>query len=162
MTIAPLSSSDWNSVRSIYLEGIATGNATLETDAPSWEKWDTEHIASCRLIAKHGDNILGWAALSPVSGRCVYGGVAEVSIYIAESVRGKGIGKQLFEQLIEESEKNELWTLQSGILQENIASIKLHEKCGFRIVGVRERIGQRDGIWRNVVLMERRSHKVGT
>ena len=91
----------------------------------------------------------------------MYGGVAEVSIYIAESARGKGVGKQLFEQLIEESEKNELWTLQSGILQENITSIKLHEKCGFRIVGVRERIGQRDGIWRNVVLMERRSHKVG-
>lgn len=161
MTIAPLSSSDWSSVRSIYLEGIATGNATLETDAPSWEKWDSEHLTSCRLIAKEGDTILGWAALSPVSGRCVYGGVAEVSIYIAESARGKGVGKQLFEQLIEESEKNELWTLQSGILQENITSIKLHEKCGFRIVGVRERIGQRDGIWRNVVLMERRSHKVG-
>lgn len=161
MVITSLSSSDWNSVRSIYLEGIATGNATLETDAPSWEKWDGEHLASCRLIAKDDDTILGWAALSPVSGRCVYGGVAEVSIYIAETARGKGIAKQLFERLIEESEKSDLWTLQSGILQENIASIKLHEKCGFRIVGVRERIGQRDGIWRNVVLMERRSHRIG-
>ncbi len=161
MTIASLSCDDWHSVSNIYLEGIATGNASLETDTPSWEKWDDEHLAYCRLIAKEDDVILGWAALSPVSGRCVYGGVAEVSIYIAESARGKGIGKQLFERLIEESENNELWTLQSGILQENIASIKLHEKCGFRIIGVRERIGQRDGIWRNVVLMERRSHKVG-
>lgn len=151
----------WDSIKSIYLEGIATGNATLETDAPSWEKWDSEHLASCRLIAKDDDTILGWAALSPVSGRCVYGGVAEVSIYIAEAARGKGVGKQLFERLIEESEKNELWTLQSGILQENVASVKLHEKCGFRIVGVRERIGKREGTWRNVVLMERRSHKVG-
>jgi phosphinothricin acetyltransferase len=161
MVITALSSSDWNSVSSIYLEGISTGNATLETDAPNWEKWDSEHLASCRLIAKDDDTVLGWAALSPVSGRCVYGGVAEVSIYIAEPARGKGVGRQLFERLIEESEKNELWTLQSGILQENITSIKLHEKCGFRIIGVRERIGQRDGIWRNVVLMERRSHKVG-
>jgi L-amino acid N-acyltransferase YncA len=147
----------WDSIKSIYLEGIAT----LETDAPSWEKWDSEHLASCRLIAKDDDTILGWAALSPVSGRCVYGGVAEVSIYIAEAARGKGVGKQLFERLIEESEQNELWTLQSGILQENVASVKLHEKCGFRIVGVRERIGKREGTWRNVVLMERRSHKVG-
>ncbi|HEY6171289.1 MAG TPA: GNAT family N-acetyltransferase [Candidatus Kapabacteria bacterium] len=153
--------SDSKDILSIYLEGIATGNATLETDAPSWEKWDAEHLTSCRLIAKDGDTILGWAALSPVSGRCVYGGVAEVSIYIAETARGKRVGLQLFERLIQESEKNELWTLQSGILQENIASIKLHEKCGFRIIGVRERIGQREGIWRNVVLMERRSNAVG-
>jgi L-amino acid N-acyltransferase YncA len=161
MKISALTINDYPTVSKIYLEGISTGNATLETDTPSWEKWDNEHLASCRLIAKEGDTVLGWAALSPVSGRCVYGGVAEVSIYIAEVARGKGIGKQLFERLIEESEKNELWTLQSGILQENIASIKLHKKCGFRIVGIRERIGQRSGIWRNVVLMERRSHKVG-
>lgn len=161
MHISAITINDHPTISEIYLDGISTGNATLETNTPSWEKWDAEHLASCRLIAKDGDTVLGWAALSPVSGRCVYGGVAEVSIYIAETARGKGIGKQLFERLIEESEKNELWTLQSGILQENIASIKLHEKCGFRIVGVRERIGQRDGIWRNVVLMERRSKTVG-
>lgn len=161
MQISAITTNDYPAISEIYVDGISTGNATLETDAPSWEKWDSEHLASCRLIAKEDDVILGWAALSPVSGRCVYGGVAEVSIYIAESARGKGVGKQLFERLIEESEKNELWTLQSGILQENTASIKLHEKCGFRIVGVRERIGQRNGIWRNVVLMERRSSKVG-
>lgn len=151
----------WDSIKSIYLDGISTGNATLEIDAPSWEKWDAEHLTSCRLIAKENDSILGWAALSPVSGRCVYDGVAEDSIYIAEAARGKGVGKMLLRKLIEESEANGLWTLQAGIIAENLPSIKLHEQCGFRIIGVRERIGQREGIWRNVVLMERRSNAVG-
>ena len=161
MVITALSSSDWNSVSCIYLEGIVTGNATLETDAPSWEKWDADHLPSCRFIAKEEDEVLGWAALSPVSGRCVYDGVAEDSIYIAEAARGKGVGKILLRKLIEESEANGLWTLQAGILAENLPSIKLHEQCGFRIIGVRERIGKREGNWRNVVLMERRSNAVG-
>lgn len=156
---------DWAAVRAIYLEGIATRNATFETDAPDWEKWDSDHLHDCRLVARKDGRpfgrVVGWAALSPVSGRCVYAGVAEVSVYIAEVARGQGVGKTLLQALIEESERQGIWTLQAGIFPENAASLALHKSCGFREVGHRERIGQMDGVWRDVILMERRSQIVG-
>ena len=153
---------DWEQVRSIYLEGIATGFATFETDAPTWEKWDAGHLPKMRLVAREGDVILGWAALSPVSDRCVYGGVAEVSVYVGESGRGRGVGRALLEALIEASERNGIWTLQAGVFPENEASVRLHLRCGFREVGRRERIGRLHGAWRDTLLLERRSRSVGT
>lgn len=152
---------DWAAVQAIYLEGIATRNATFETDAPNWEKWDRDHIQDCRLVARKGGQVVGWAALSPASGRCVYAGVAEVSVYVAEAARGQGVGKTLLRTLIEESEHRGIWTLQAGIFPENAASLALHTSCGFREVGRRERIGQMDGAWRDVILMERRSQVMG-
>ena len=153
---------DWPVVREIYLEGIRTGNATFETSAPEWEKWDAGHLPSCRWVARTGNDLLGWAALSPVSGRCVYAGVAEVSVYVAERARGQGIGLKLLTSLVEASEQADIWTLQAGIFPENVASIEMHRRCGFRIVGTREKIGCMDGRWRDVVLMERRSSITGT
>jgi len=130
---------DWAGVRSIYLEGIATGVATFETGAPAWEKWDAGHFQKMRLVARDmNDVILGWAAVSPVSDRCVYGGVAEVSVYVGEGGRGRGVGRVLLQALIEASERNRIWTLQAGVFPENVASIKLHLRCGFRQVGRRE------------------------
>ena len=152
---------DWDAVRAIYDEGIRTANATFETEIPDWEKWDRSHLAECRLIACFGPDISGWAALSPISARQVYRGVAEVSIYIAERARGKGIGSQLLSALIAASEERGLWTLQAGIFPENVASIAMHESHGFRIVGTREKIGQMNGRWRDVTLMERRSTSTG-
>jgi phosphinothricin acetyltransferase len=160
-TIAAMQATDWPAVERIYLEGIADGNATFETESPGWEKWNTAHHAHSRLVAKENDQVLAWAALSPVSSRPVYRGVAEVSIYVAGSARRKGIGKHLLTELIKSSEQNEIWTLQAGIFPENIASIALHKSCGFREVGVRERIGQLGARWRNTVLLERRSPIVG-
>lgn len=153
--------SDWKAVSRIYEEGIATGMATFEKEIPSWEEWDANHLKSCRIIAKIDDEVVGWAALSPVSSRCVYGGVAEVSVYVAENSRGKGIGRILMNRLIIESESEGFWTLQAGVFPENKSSIKLHEKSGFRIIGFRERIGQLDGVWKDNVLLERRSTKIG-
>lgn len=158
--IQKMTSEDWPAVKEIYRQGIATGVATFETDVPGWNQWDENHLSHSRLIAK-GNEILGWAALSPVSGRCVYGGVAEVSVYIAEKARGRGIGKKLLDTLIENSEENGIWTLQAGIFAENEASIKLHKKCGFKIVGKREKLGKLKDIWKDVLLMERRSKRVG-
>jgi L-amino acid N-acyltransferase YncA len=152
---------DWSKVRAIYLEGIETGNATFESDAPDWSKWDNSHLRECRLVARVDGKVVGWAALSPVSDRCVYAGVAEVSIYVASHARGQGIGKGLLRRLVEESERTGIWTLQAGIFPENRASITLHETLGFRIVGVRERLGQMNGIWRDVTLLERRSKTTG-
>jgi len=153
---------NWPAMRAIYLEGIATGNATFEQAAPQWDKWDTGHLRDARIVARSdAGDVLGWAALSAVSGRCVYAGVAEVSIYVAERARGSGVGRQLMARLIADSEAAGIWTLQAGIFPENIASIALHERGGFRIVGRRERIGQMNGRWRDVVLMERRSSVVG-
>lgn len=156
-----MTAEDWPAVRAIYLEGIATGNATFETSAPKWEKWDAAHTATCRLVARSQDEVLGWAALSTVSSRCVYAGVAEVSVYVAEAARGRGLGLQLLSGLVTASEQAGIWTLQAGIFPENEASVRLHERCGFRILGRRERLGQLKGIWRDVLLMERRSRVVG-
>jgi phosphinothricin acetyltransferase len=147
---------DWECVRAIYIQGIATGNATFEQTAPGWEAWDAAHLPCCRLVARTDEGVLGWAALSPYSRRQVYAGVAEVSVYVAEAARGRGVGAALLAGLVAESAQNGLWTLQAGIFPENIASIRLHERCGFRVVGTRERIGCMDGRWRDVVLMERR------
>ncbi len=161
--VRKMNAEDWNSVSSIYKQGIATGFATFETDVPDFETWDSAHLKTCRIVAIQGDEIVGWAALSPVSGRCVYGGVGEVSVYIAAKARGLGVGKLLMEQLILESEKEGLWTLQSGIFPENEASIQLHKKMGFRYIGKREKIGRTvEGIWRDNVLFERRSDVIGT
>ena len=157
VTIVRMQPSDWPSVRAIYLEGIATGNATFATTAPDWPAWDAAHLPHCRLVARDTSAILGWAALSPYSRRAVYAGVAEVSIYVAESARGQGIGVELMSALVTESEAKGIWTLQAGIFPENAASIGLHQRFGFRVVGVRERIGEMNGVWRDVVLMERRS-----
>lgn len=157
---------DWPRVRAIYLEGIATGNATFEQSAPEWDMWDAAHLANPRIVAKSvahtSGDILGWAALTPVSGRCVYAGVAEVSVYVAEQARGRGVGRQLLERLVADSEAAGLWTLQAGIFPENEASVALHANAGFRVVGTRERIGQMNERWRDVLLMERRSGLVGS
>lgn len=159
--IDEMTDEDWNDVASIYREGVATGNATFETTVPSWEQWDKSRLKNCRLVAKAEGDVIGWAALSPVSTRCVYTGVAEISLYVAASTRGVGVGKALLRALIEESERAGIWTLQAGIFPENAASIALTRGCGFREVGRRERLGQMDGIWRDVILMERRSNGVG-
>jgi L-amino acid N-acyltransferase YncA len=161
MIIAPLTEQHYPIVKQIYEQGLATGNSTFQTSAPDWKEWDSSHIANCRLVGIENDQVVGWAALTPVSGRCVYAGVAEVSVYVDESFRGKGFGTTLLEALIQESEKNNLWTLQAGIFPENVPSISIHEALGFRQVGYREKIGQLRGVWRDTVLLERRSNKVG-
>jgi phosphinothricin acetyltransferase len=153
---------DWDAVREIYREGIATGHATFETEAPSWERWDAAHLASGRLVAVEGDQCLGWAALSRVSDRCVYAGVAEVSVYVAARARGRGVGRQLLGALVAASEAAGIWTLQAGIFAENQSSLALHAGCGFRVVGKRERVGQLKGLWRDTLFLERRSTVVGT
>ena len=152
---------DWEAVQGIYREGIATGNVTFETDVPDWETWDRNHLREGRLVAREGDQVVGWAALNPVSSRRVYAGVAEVSVYVAGSARGQGVGKALLQALVAASEQAGIWTLQAGIFPENEVSIALHEACGFREVGRRERLGQMHGVWRDVILMERRSQVVG-
>ncbi len=164
MKIRGMVRDDWEAVQAIYLEGIATGEATFETSAPSWEKWDSSHLSFARLIATSETDQLthGWAALSRVSERSVYAGVAEVSVYIASDSTGQGLGSLLLMALIRESEKNGIWTLQASIFPENRASIALHKNCGFRVVGVRERIGKMGDVWRDTVLMERRSRLAGT
>jgi L-amino acid N-acyltransferase YncA len=151
----------WEQVRDIYLEGIATGHATFETSAPVWERWNVAHLPHSRLVAVAGGVVKGWAALSAVSDRCVYGGVAEVSVYVGRDARGAGVGRALLEALVESSERQGVWTLQAGVFPENGASVALHEACGFRQVGRRERIGRMNGVWRDTVLLERRSKLVG-
>jgi L-amino acid N-acyltransferase YncA len=161
MEIRSMQPADWQEVSRIYLEGISTGIATFETSVPMYAAWDAAHMPSCRLVAAEGRTLLGWAALSPVSSRCVYGGVAEVSIYIGSAHRGKGVGKKLMQALIKASEAENLWTLQSGIFPQNRASILLHEKTGFRYIGKRERVGKRGGTWYDNLLYERRSSTIG-
>ncbi len=159
---APLTPAHADDVIRIYAEGMDTGIATLETSPPTWESWDAEHLPHCRFVALTNDGaVAGWVALSPVSGRCVYGGVAELSVYVGEAFRGRGVGLVLLQKLIEESEKAGIWTLQSSIDALNASSLRLHEKAGFRQVGFRERFGQRLGEWRDIVLLERRSQRVG-
>jgi|SRR5579863_55612 len=159
--ISPMAKEDWPAVRDIYAEGIATGNATFETVVPDWTKWDTGHHRECRLVATDDRRILGWAATAPVSSRPAHAGVAEVSIYIAGPARGLGVGKAILTELIEMSERCGIWTLQAGIFPENVASIRLHKSCGFREVGLRQRLGQLAGVWRDVLLLERRSGSAG-
>ena len=181
IAIEPLVVSHWEAVRSIYLQGIATGNATFQQSAPDWPEWDAGHLRACRLIAgfliarslvaqsliarseiaRPEPEVVAWAALSPVSSRPVYRGVAEVSIYVAEAARGRGIGAKLMKRLIADSEAEGIWTLQAGIFPENEASIKLHLDAGFRIVGTRSRLGCMNGRWRDVVSLERRSLVTG-
>jgi len=156
--IRKMSEADWPEVSRIYQEGMGTNLATFQSECPSWEEWDSSHLKDCRLVITENGSVLGWTALTAVSGRCVYTGVAEVSIYIGQEHRGHGAGKALLGELIRMSEECGFWTLQSGIMQNNTASIRLHESCGFRVVGYRERIGRdRFGAWRNTVLMEKRS-----
>jgi L-amino acid N-acyltransferase YncA len=159
--INPMLPQHWEAVKSIYEQGIATGHATFQTEAPTWAEWNTAHTQTCRLIAIMETNIVGWAALTPVSSRCVYAGVAEVSVYVATEARGKNIGNLLLQNLITESEKNNIWTLQSGIFPENKSSIALHQKNGFRIIGYREKIGKMGNTWRDNLILERRSSVVG-
>jgi L-amino acid N-acyltransferase YncA len=160
--IRPLTVDDWKPVRSIYIDGIATGQATFETQAPSWGHWNSNHLTNPRLVAVAGQLIIGWAALSPVSSRNVYAGVTEVSVYVAQAWRGKGVGRALLEKLVAESELNGIWTLQASIFPENVVSLALHNSCGFRVVGTRERIGKMTGVWRDTQLLERRSKLAGT
>ena len=160
--LIPLQAAHYLEVAAIYAEGIATGQATLNTEVPTWEDWDTAHLTHSRWVAVGGDGRLGgWGALTPVSGRCVYSGVAEVSVYVAAACRGQGIGLQLLRQLVRDSEENGIWTLQAGIIRENTASLGLHEQAGFRLVGTREKLGQLHGQWRDVCLLERRSALIG-
>jgi phosphinothricin acetyltransferase len=160
-TVRQMTDADWPAVATIYAEGIETGDATFEQTLPTWEQFDGAHTPTCRLVAEANGCVLGWAVLSPVSHRPVYRGVAEVSVYIRASARGQGIGRTLLKAIIEESEQAGYWTLQAGIFPENAASLTLHKHCGFRMVGYQERLGQMNGHWRDVVLLERRSETVG-
>ena len=159
--VSEMGSGDWEDVRAIYAEGIATGQATFEVAAPAWEVWDTSHLSFARLVARHGEIVVGWAALSPVSRRQAYSGVAEVSVYVAPDQRETGIGRQLLEALIAQSEMHGIWSLQAVMFPENAASVALHLRCGFREVGRRERIGKLDGAWRDTLLLERRNQRIG-
>ena len=161
LSITAMQLNDWGQVKEIYLEGIATGQATFETAAPSWEHWDAAHLPFARLVGRQEGKLVAWAALSPVSQRCVYGGVAEVSVYVSAASRRSGVGKKLLQALIDESERNGIWTLQAGMFPENTGSVALHQSCGFREVGRRARIGKMKGIWRDTLLLERRSTVVG-
>ncbi|HSC90045.1 MAG TPA: GNAT family N-acetyltransferase [Gaiellaceae bacterium] len=160
--VESLAAADWHAVRAIYADGIATRNATFETEVPSWAAWDRAHLDGHRLVARRDDGtVVGWAALTPYSDRCAYAGVAEDSVYVAADARGRGIGTTLLRALVAGAEADGIWTVQAGVFPENRGSLGLHEACGFRIVGVRERIGRLDGVWRDVVLLERRSKEVG-
>lgn len=158
--VRDLQPADWVPVHAIYLEGIRGGDATFETEPPEWEAWDAAH-PDLRIVAERDGVVVGWAALSPASGRCVYRGVAEVSVYVGEEARGVGVGRLLLDELVARSEAAGYWTLTAGIFPENEASLRLHRSCGFREVGVRERLGEMAGIWRDVVFLERRSAVVG-
>ena len=162
ITIRQMTKQDWDQVSAIYQEGIDTNNATFETEVPSQGQWFADHILECSIVAEEKSNILGWASLSKVSARCVYEGVGEVSVYVCKANQGRGIGNSLLAELIKLSEQQGFWTLQSSILAENEASINLHVKHGFRVVGRRERISKLNGDWRDLIVMERRSTVVGT
>ena len=155
-TIEPLTAAHWPAVREIYEQGIATGEATFDTAAPDWTAWDRGHLAGHRLVATREGRVVGWAALAPVSERCAYAGVAEVSVYVAAAATGQGVGLALLRELVRGAEAAGIWTVQAGVFPENTASLALHRRCGFRTVGVRERLGQLHGRWRDVVLLERR------
>jgi phosphinothricin acetyltransferase len=155
-----LTRDEWPAVKEIYEQGIATRNATFETQAPDWDAWDHTHLEGHRLVALQDNRVVGWAALSPVSSRCVYEGVAENSVYVAHGRQGHGIGTKLLERLVTEVEQDGIWTIETSIFPENYASLALHLRCGFRVVGIRERIARLDGVWRDTVFLERRSKEV--
>jgi len=159
--IHAMTESDWPDVAEIYRRGLDAGHASFETPVPAYEEWDAAHLAEPRLVARLDGAVVGWAALSPVSDRCVYGGVAEDSVYVASELGGRGIGRQLLAELVRRAEEAGIWTVQAGIFPENAASLALHERCGFRVVGRRERLGCHHGVWRDVLLVERRSGSIG-
>jgi L-amino acid N-acyltransferase YncA len=162
VTIEPMRAGDWPAVQEIHRQGIATGDATFDTEAPDWDHWDAGHLEACRLVARdEGGEVVAWAALSPVQRKSAYRGVAEGSLYVREDARGTGVGRKLTEAMIEASEEAGIWTVELWIFPENEASIALCDSLGFRTLGVRERIGQREGRWRDVVVMERRSDRAG-
>ena len=161
LTIRQFEKTDFPNVKRIYQEGIDTGHATFQTKAKEWEEWDESILQECRLVAVDNNNVVGWAGLSSVSNRCVYAGIAEVTVYVANEAVGKGVGKRLLGELVSASEQAAYWTLQAGIFPENKGSIAIHEKNGFRILGVREKLGKMGDVWRDIVLMERRSSTVG-
>ena len=156
LVVRSMAADDWPEVARIYAAGIATGDATFETEPPTWERWDATHRADLRFVALHGDGIAGWAAASPVSDRCAYAGVVENSVYVDPARQGRGIGRVLLERLIDACDAGGVWTIQAGVFPENLASVALHRACGFREVGTRERIGQLGGVWRDVLMLERR------
>jgi len=160
MEVRGLRSEDWPEVARIYREGIETGNATFETEVPSWEEWDAGHLRSCRFAAERDGQVVGWIALAPVSRRPCYEGVAEISVYVAESARGEGVGSELLAAVVESAERDGIWTLQTSVFPENEPSLALLRRFGFRTVGTRERIGRLHGVWRDTVLVERRSEVV--
>jgi L-amino acid N-acyltransferase YncA len=160
MAIEDLRPEHWPDVARIYGEGIATGNATFETTVPSWEAWDAAHLAAHRFVAVVDERVVGWAAVSPVSDRCVYGGVVEGSVYVGAGVRGRGVGRDLLEHLVKSTEAAGIWTIQSGVFPENEASLRMQEKAGFEIVGRRKKLGKVAGVWRDVLLTERRSRVI--
>ena len=157
MELQAMRPDDWPAVRAIYEAGIATGNTTFDTAAPDWPAWDAGHLAEHRLVARQAGRVLGWTALAPVSDRCCYAGVAEDSIYVAAEAQGRGVGRALLASVVASAERGGIWTVQTGIFPENQASVRLHQACGFRVVGVRERLGRLHGRWRDVLLLERRS-----
>ena len=161
MLLRDLRPDDWPEVARIFEEGIRTGNATFETEVPSWEAWDAAHLPAHRLVAERDGRVVGWIALVPVSPRDCYAGVAEVSAYVAEEARGEGVGRQLLAAVIESSERGGIWTLETGVFPENEPSLRLLQRFGFRVVGTRERIGRMHGMWRDVIFLERRSEVVG-
>ena len=156
LEVRPMTRADYDAVAAIFAEGIATGLATFETDVPAWEEWDARHLPEHRLVAELEGDVVGWCAVVPYSSRAAYHGVGEESVYVGARARGQGVGRELLQALIESARAGGLWTLQAGIFPENEASLALHRAVGFRDVGVRERIGQLDGVWRNVVLLELR------
>jgi phosphinothricin acetyltransferase len=160
LAIAELRRAHWPDVARIYAEGMATGDATFETEVPSWESWDAAHLAEHRFVALEGERVVGWVAVSRVSSRCVYEGVVENSVYVAADARGHGVGRSLLQALVASTDAAGIWTIQTGIFPENTASVRAHERVGFRVVGRRERIGRLDGIWRDVLFLERRSAAV--
>jgi L-amino acid N-acyltransferase YncA len=160
IAVRDLRPDDWQEVARIFGEGIATGNATFETEVPSWEAWNASHLADHRFVAERDGRVCGWIAAAPVSSRCCYAGVAELSVYVGENARGQGVGAELLAAMVESSERAGIWTLQTGVFPENAASLALLGRFGFRAVGTQERIGRLNGVWRDVVLLERRSEVV--
>lgn len=161
MFIRNFDKKDFSAVKEIYQQGIDTGNATFQTEAKNWDEWNRSMLINCRIVATEKNNILGWASLSPVSSREVYSGVAEVSVYVSKEAQGKGVGNRLLSELISASERHNIWMLQAGIFPENFGSLALHKNNGFRQLGLREKLGQMHGVWRDVILIERRSKLIG-